>query len=239
MKRAIVIGASSGIGRQVAQLLLQRGWHLGIAARNMKCLEEIKSISPERVITKEIDVNNPDSPLHLQELIKALGGMNLFFYSAGIGFQNPELEINKELSTIETGAIGFTRMIGTAFNYFAQGTGGYIAAVTSVAGTKGLGRAPSYSAIKAFQSTYLQALEQLSNTRSLGVTITDVRPGFVNTPLIAGSHFPMTMSAHHVAKHIIRAIRHHRHVVVIDWRWAVLTFFWRLLPKAVWRNMKL
>lgn len=223
----------------MAQLLLQRGWHIGIAARNMKCLKEISQICPERVITKQIDVNKAECSSLLKELIAQLGGINLFFYAAGIGFQNPQLDIDKEISTVETGTLGFTRMIDTAFNYFAQGTGGQIAAITSIAGTKGLGRAPAYSAIKSFQSTYLQALEQLSRTRQLGISITDVRPGFVNTPLIAGSHFPMTMSAHHVAKHIIRAIRHHRHVVVIDWRWAVLTFFWRLLPKAIWRNIKL
>lgn len=223
----------------MAQLLLQRGWHIGIAARNMKCLNELRQICPERVVTKQIDVNKAECSSLLKELIAQLGGINLFFYAAGIGFQNPQLDVDKELSTVETGTMGFTRMIDTAFNYFAQGTGGQIAAITSIAGTKGLGRAPAYSAIKSFQSTYLQALEQLSHTRQLGISITDVRPGFVNTPLIAGSHFPMTMSAHHVAKHIIRAIRHHRHVVVIDWRWAVLTFFWRLLPKALWRNIKL
>lgn len=239
MKRAIVIGASSGIGRQVAQLLLQRGWHIGIAARNMKCLNEIKSISPDRVITKQIDVNLPECAARLKDLISELGGINLFFYAAGIGFQNPQLDPEKELSTVETGTMGFTRMVDTAFNYFAQGTGGHIAAITSIAGTKGLGRAPAYSAIKSFQSTYLQALEQLSRTRQLGISVTDVRPGFVSTPLLANAHFPMTMSAHHVAKHIIRAIRHRRHVVVIDWRWAVLTFFWRLVPKALWRNIRL
>lgn len=239
MKRAVIIGASSGIGRQVSQLLVQRGWHVALAARNMESLAQLESICPERIMIEHIDVNAADAPARLLALIARLGGMNLFFYAAGIGYINTSLNMEKETKTIETNVMGFTRMIDTAFHYFAESNGGHIAAITSIAGTKGLGPAPSYSAAKAFQSTYLQALEQMSNTRNLGIRITDVRPGFVSTPLISGHHFPMTMSAHHVAKHIIRDIKHRRHAVVIDWRWSVLNFFWRHMPKAIWRNIKL
>ena len=140
-KRAIVIGASSGIGREVAKLLMQEGWMVGVAARRVDMLNELGAAAME-----QIDVTNEDATQRLQTLINQLGGMDLFFYASGIGKQNRELKEDIELATVQTNGMGFTRMIGEAYRYFAaQGTG-HIAAITSIAGTKGLGPAPSYSA---------------------------------------------------------------------------------------------
>ena len=240
MKRAIVIGASSGIGRQVAQLLLQDGWHVGIASRRLEALDDLKRIAPERIVTAQIDVTREEASSQLLTLASQLGGMNLFFYSAGVGWQNSMLEEDKEIKTAETNATGFIRMIGTAFRYFAEHAGGQIAVITSIAGTRGLGPAPAYSATKAMQNTYIEALEQLSAKRHLHIRFTDIRPGFVDTPLLQGStSYPMLMSSHHVAKHIVKGIYKHRHVIVIDWRWIVVTALWRLIPHWLWRKIKL
>ena len=116
---------------------------------------------------------------------------------------------------------------------------GHIAAITSIAGTKGLGPAPSYSATKTMQNVYLQALEQQSRARGLKISFTDIRPGFVDTDLIRGSHFPMTMRPETVADDIVRAVTSRRHVRVIDWRWRVIVALWRLLPRWIWRRMPL
>ena len=239
MKRAIVIGASSGIGRQVAQLLLQHDWHVGLAARRIEALQELKCIAPDRIVTAKIDVTDSEATDHLLTLINQLGGMNLFFYAAGVGWQNPQLEEDKEMQTVETNALGFTRMVGTAFRYFANHTGGQIAVISSVAGTRGLGPAPAYSATKAMQHCYIESLEQLSRMRNLHINFTDIRPGFVETPLLRGNRFPMLMSSRHVAKHIIKAIYKRRHVVVIDWRWGVVVALWRCVPHWLWRKLKL
>ena len=88
MKRAIVIGASSGIGKEVARLLLADGWHLGVAARRIESLEELRSEYPELVTVAEIDVTSEDAPRKLLDLIDEMGGVGLFFYSSGIGKQN-------------------------------------------------------------------------------------------------------------------------------------------------------
>ena len=156
-KKAIVVGASSGIGREVARLLLAEGWRLGIAARREERLSELKSEAPGRVVTATIDVTQPDAEERLQELVERLGGMDLYFHASGVGHQNRTLKADIELHTMETNAAGFTRMVGAAYRYFAKQGGGHIAAITSIAGTKGLGPAPAYSATKALQSTYLQA----------------------------------------------------------------------------------
>ncbi len=152
-KKAIIIGASSGIGKEVAHLLLADGWQLGVAARREEQLLELKALAPERINVMKIDVTDSDAGERLLSLIRQVGGMDLYFHASGIGKQNRTLDAGIELRTMETNAVGFTRMIGTAFRYFAEQGGGHIAAITSIAGTKGLGPAPSYSATKALQAT--------------------------------------------------------------------------------------
>lgn len=240
VKKAIIVGASSGIGRETAKLLLSDGWHLGIAARREEQLMELKSIAPERTEVMTIDVTKPDADEKLLSLIDRLGGMDLYFHASGIGKQNRTLESDIELRTMETNAVGFTRMIGTVYRYFAEKGEGNIAAITSIAGTKGLGPAPAYSATKALQTTYLQALEQQSRQRGLNISFTDIRPGFVDTALLNGDFpYPMLMQPETVARDIVRSIYRKRHVRIIDGRYRVLTFFWRLIPRWLWRRMKL
>lgn len=240
MKRAIVIGASSGIGREVAKLLLADGWFVGIAARREDLLMEVKAINPGMIEVMRIDVTAADAQERLLELAKRLGGVNLFVYCSGIGKQNPELDTGLELTTVDVNVKGFTAMIGTIFNYMAENLGGDIAVISSIAGTKGLGVAPSYSATKAFQNTYIQALEQLSNMRRLHIRFTDIRPGFVDTDLLSGSgRYPMLMQKEAVAREMLRAVYAHRHVHVIDWRYRLLVFAWRLMPRWLWRRMNI
>lgn len=239
-KKAIIVGASSGIGLEVAKFLLADGWHLGVAARREEPLLELKSNAPERVEVMTIDVTKPDAGERLQNLIERLGGIDLYFHASGIGKQNLTLEESIELNTMETNAVGFTRMIGTAYRYFAERGSGHIAAITSIAGTKGLGPAPAYSATKALQATYLQSLEQQAHQRGLNIRFTDIRPGFVDTALLNDNFpYPMMMRPEKVARDIVRSIYRRRHVRVIDFRYRVLTFFWRLIPNWLWRRMKL
>lgn len=240
MKRAIVIGASSGIGREVAQILIDEGWTVGLAARRDGVLLPMMHAHEDRVKVAKIDVTASDATDKLSLLIKRIGGMDLFFYAAGIGKQNRELDESVELSTARTNALGFMRMIGEAYRYFAANGGGHIAAITSIAGTKGLGPAPAYSATKAMQATYLQALEQLANAKGLNICFTDLRPGFVNTNLLSGSHdYPMLMEPKPVAEAIVKAVKQKKHICVIDTRWRLLTALWRRIPRWIWRRMKL
>lgn len=234
-KRAIVIGASSGIGREVAQLLMKDGWTVGVAARREERLKESGAAA-----WLQIDVTQDNATERLRQLIATLGGMDLFFYASGIGKQNRELCEDIELATMQTNALGFTRMIGEAYRYFAEQGSGHIAAISSIAGTKGLGPAPSYSATKAMQNVYLQALEQQAHARGLNIRFTDIRPGFVDTALLSGDfHYPMMLKPEAVARSIVKAIKRHRHICVIDWKYRLLTALWRWIPRCVWRRMKL
>lgn len=240
MKKAIVIGASSGIGQEVARLLIEDGWTLGVAARREERLMPLKQLAEDRVEVARLDVTEDSATEVLQQLIEKLGGMDLFFYASGVGRQNRDLQEDIELNTVRTNALGFTRMIGEAYRYFAKQGGGHIAAITSIAGTKGLGPAPSYSATKAMQATYLQALEQLARKNRLNIRFTDIRPGFVDTDLLSGTHhYPMLMKPEAVAKDIVKAVERKRHICIIDWKWRLLTAVWRRIPRWLWRRLPL
>ena len=232
MKRAIIIGATSGIGQEVAKNLLREGWQIGIAGRRQPALEDFQRIAPEQIKIQSLDVTQADAAEKLNTLILSL------IHISGIGFQNPELDIDIELNTARTNVEGFTRMVDTAFDYFKQHGGGHLAVISSIAGTKGLGIAPAYSATKRFQNTYIDALEQLSHLQKLNICFTDIRPGFVATALLGdGKHYPMLMKADKVGQAITRALNRKRRTVIIDGRYRVLVFFWRLIPRRLWKRL--
>lgn len=237
-KRVFIMGATSGIGLELARLCIAKGWRVAIAGRRAEPLETLRMSAPSQVVAACIDITRESSAAEMLRLVDKLGGMDIYCHVSGIGAQNPTLDPAVELRTMETNVMGFTRMVTAAYNYFARQGGGQIAVVTSVAGTRGLGSATAYSASKRLQNTYLDALSQLSRMRKLRITFTDIRPGFVATDLLnKAHHYPMLMPLQPVARKVFRAIERRRRRVVIDWRFAVLVFFWRLIPAGLWERM--
>ena len=241
-KRAVIVGATSGIGREVALCLLKKGWKLGLAGRRLSLLQELKQRAPGQIEIQMLDVTDERAEEALTDLIERLGGMNLFLLSSGIGFQNTALRADIELNTVRTNVEGFTRLVDAAFRYFKahndRHCAGQLAVISSIAGTKGLGVAPAYSATKRFQNTYIDSLEQLANLQHLNLHFTDIRPGFVATDLLNdGKQYPLLMQVESVAKRITRALERKERVVVIDGRYRVLVFFWRLIPRWLWKRL--
>jgi len=240
--RAIIIGATSGIGLEVAKVLAAKGWQVGIAGRRQELLQQIQRKNLNIVATERIDVTRADAAEHLLTLIGKTGGMDLYFHSSGIGYQNPELDMERELATVETNAVGMTRMVGAAFHYFEEHPEqkGQIAVISSIAGTRGLGAAPAYSATKRFVNHYLESLSQLCHIRRLPhISIHDVRPGFVRTALISDSNYPMQLDAAKVARQIVRGLERGHSIITIDWRYRLLVLFWRLIPRWLWVRMRI
>ena len=236
--RIIIIGATSGIGREVAKLYIAQGWQVGVAGRRAEELETLRKEAPEQVSTQVLDVTLEDAPCRLQSLIDKVGGIDLFLLSSGIGKQNPTLTPDIELKTAATNVEGFIRLTTAAYHYFEKQGYGHIAAISSIAGVKGLGIAPAYSATKRFQNTYLDALDQLARMNKLNITFTDIRPGFVATPLLKDDNYPLLMKAPQVAACIVKAISKKKRIVVIDWRYRILVFFWKLIPHWIWVRLK-
>ena len=238
-KKIIIMGATSGIGLEVARLFHQQGHIIAIAGRRMDNLQRI-STELANCPYAQIDVTDTQAPTRLQELIEGLGGMDIYLHVSGIGKQNRQLDTDVELATVETNALGFTRLVNHAWHYFRTQGSGHIVAVSSIAGTKGLGAAPSYSATKRYCNTYLEALAQLANMQGLNIHFTDIRPGFVNTELLSDSfHYPMMMQPVPVAHQIVKGILSRKRTVTIDWRFRLLVFFWRLIPSCLWVRLKI
>lgn len=235
------MGATSGIGLRVAEIFAKAGWLVGAAGRKEKVMRKLQSDFPDRIRYAQIDINATDAPSRLRDLIARLGGMDIYFHISGIGYENETLITDHDTATAQTNVVGFTRMIDTAFRHFrSHGKRGRIAAVTSVAGTKGIGQLASYSASKKYQQTYLTALDQLARMQGLDISFTDIRPGWIRTPLLNPDRiYPMTMTLDHAVAGIIRAVIARKRVCVVDWRWDIAVRLWSLIPDCIWERIPL
>lgn len=238
-KRIVIIGATSGIGYEVAKIYCRLGWRVGVAGRRIERLEAFKEQAPEQIEIQQIDVTETEAVEKLHRLIDKLGGMDIFLLSTGIGSQNRTLNSDIELSTVNTNALGFTRMVTAAYNYFKEEGGGHLSVISSIAGTKGLGAAPAYSATKRFQNTYIDALAQLARMEKQPVRFTDIRPGFVKTDLLKNDKYSLLMDPELVAQKIVKALSRKKRRVIIDWRYAILVFFWKLIPSYIWERLSI
>lgn len=237
MKRIVIVGATSGLGFETARACLREGWRVGAAGRRTDALEQLRAEAPDQVEIEPLDITAADAPERLTVLVDKLGGMDIYLHCAGIGHQNPNLDTELEAAVCQTNALGFIRMVSSAFNLLKTRGGGQIAVITSIAGTKGLGISAAYSATKRFQSTYIDALAQLSHMEHLNIRFTDIRPGFVATPMIRGHRYPLVMHPEKVARSMLHALKCHRRRIIIDRRFAALVFLWRLIPARLWERL--
>ena len=262
------MGATSGLGREIALELLKRGFIVGVCGRRLELLQEVEAewkswlhspatsgrvaagaagaaetaavaeeIAPQRIFIRQIDITAPDAPERLLGLVEEMGGMDLYIHTSGIGFKNMALDGRIERETVITNALGFTQMVDAAFDWFKVRGGGHIAFISSVAGTKGLGAAPSYSATKRYQWIYAQALAQLSSMERYNISFTDIRPGFVATGFLGSSKYPLLLEKHYVAQKIVKAILARKRSVIIDYKYKILCLFWRMIPNWLWERL--
>ena len=192
MKRnAIVVGASSGIGLELAKVLAANGYSVGLVARRLNLLSELARELPTRAFAKAIDVSKPIEAMPLlRELIVEMNNVELFVIGAGTGSINPELDWERERETIDLNVSGFAAIINVAVEHLQARGSGHIVGISSLAALRGIGAAPAYNASKAFMSNYLQGLRQRFRKLKLPVVVTDVPEGAMtlsNTKVLYGS----------------------------------------------------
>ena len=238
MKKIVIAGASSGIGLEVAKLYIQEGWQVVAAARRSDRLQQLVELAPDRVSAVTLDVTADNAP---ETILQMLGGSkkaDVYFHVAGVGHNNIPLDLKTELDTVNTNSKGFVQCVATAFNFFRDNGGGHIAVVSSIAGTRGLGSAPAYSATKRMQSHYIQSLARLSKMTKANITVTDIRPGFIDTDLLAdGNKYPMILPLESSAKLIFKALKRKRRKAIIDWKYWFLVQFWKTIPCWIWERL--
>ena len=235
------MGATSGLGRGVALHLLQQGWTVGAAGRDITKLQELSNEWGSKVIIRQIDITHTDASVKLIKLIEDMGGIDIYFHCSGILPPNEKLEADKEMLTVQTNVDGFTRMISAAYRYFRDSKSvGKIAAISSIAGVRGIGQLASYCASKAYDSTYLEAIRQLANVDKTAIDVIDIRPGWVRTPLLSDDKkYLFEMPEKKAVKLIAGALLHSRRSNIIGLRWRIITTIERLVPSAIWQRLDL
>lgn len=234
MKKCIIIGATSGIGRELARLYVSKGYLAGITGRRENLLKELESGNPASYKIKSFDISEPDTVIrNLEELTSELGGLDLIIINSGTGNGNDELKFEIEKETVLTNVLGSTEIAGWAYNYFGKQGYGQIAIVTSIAGMRGGRFAPAYSASKAYLINYAEGLRQKAKKSKLNIFVTDIRPGFVDTAMAKSDAKFWVASSQKAAEQIYSALKRKKKIAYITKRWIIVAYILKLLPKWI------
>jgi short-subunit dehydrogenase len=237
MKSAIVIGASSGIGRALAVGLSLEGYRVGVVARRTDLLAQLRAELAGPCAIRTVDVTRPELAMPLvRELIDELRDVELFIVSAGAGFDNAALAWQPERDTIAVNVLGFAGMVNVAVAHLEQRGSGHLVGISSLAALRGLGGAPAYAASKAFVSNYLQGVRYRFNKLKLPIVVTDVQPGFVDTRMAGENRF-WTASPETAARQIMAAIRGRKRRVYVTRRWRLVAWLIRIVPDSVYSRL--
>ncbi len=238
MNKAVVIGASSGIGKELAKILASNGYTVGLAARRLDLLTELAHALPPPVFVKAMDVSRPAEAMPLlRELIAEMNGVDLFVVNAGVGFINRDLDWERERETIAVNVSGFVAAVNVAVEHLQARGSGHIVGISSVAALRGHGDAPAYNASKAFMSNYLQGLRQKFSKLNLPIVVTDVQPGFVNTAMAKGDDLFWVASPEKAARQIFAAISQRKKQVYVTTRWRLVAWFLKAVPDWLYHKL--
>lgn len=236
-RRAVIIGASSGIGEALAHELNRDGWHLGLLARRLDRLEALReTLAPETVV-RGLDVTQRDAAAILEHVLEELGGVDLVIISAGTGHLNHDLLWELDVDTVSVNVHGFMAVAQVAMRHFLRRGRGHLVGISSIAALRGNRAAAAYSASKAFQSVYLDGLRDLAQHSGCPIAVTEVQPGFVDTAMMKTDRpLPFVVrrllvsSPATAARQILRAVQRRRKHAYITRRYAVVAFVLKLLP---------
>lgn len=238
MKKAIVIGATSGIGKELAKQLVKKEYKVGITGRRTNLLDELKATNPASYITHHMDITDNNSIIEkLEKLTEDLGGLDLLVLSSGTGDLNKELNFDIEKRTIDTNVTGFTQITTWAFRYFQKQQSGHLVAISSIGGLRGTREGPSYNATKAYQINYFEALRQKATVEKIPIHITDIRPGLVDTDMAKGEGLFWIMPVEKTVKQIIKKIEKKKRVAYVTRRWALIALLLKILPASIYERM--
>ncbi len=235
-KRALVIGASSGIGEALVRKLAEEGYEVGLTARSVDRLHEIGDELPTETYIAQMDVTETEQAREtFAELTEAMEQVDVVVLNAGIGPENIDLEWGPERGTIDTNVRGFTALAVAALNFFEQQGHGQLVGTSSVAAYVGSSEIPAYYASKAYVSNYLEGLRYKSQYLDGDITVTTIEPGFVDTDL-AGGDFWMC-SPETAADLIYLAIRKKKPHQFVTRRWRLVALALTLMPESLKRRM--
>jgi len=238
MGKVIIIGATSGIGKELAKIFSHHGYEVGIVGRRETLLAEVAEELPGKSYARQIDIASASKAIiQLEELIKEMGEVDVIVISAGAGDINTALDWTAEEQTISTNVYGFTAMCNVAMQYFARQGKGQLVGFSSIAAIRGSSAAPAYAASKAFVSNYLEGLRLWAHTKKLPITVTEIQPGFVDTSMAKGDGLFWVAPTDKAAQQIYRAIIKKQSHAYITRRWRFIAWFMKILPQYLMRKL--
>jgi len=246
MKKVIIIGATSGIGRELARLYLQAGWAVGITGRRVELLDSFRNehsshkidtaVKDPIVETECFDVRENKNVEHLKNLINKLEGLDLLVYNSGYGEVSKSLDWEIDKRIYETNVKGFIEIVNYTFNHFIKQGYGQIAATSSIASVRGNSQAPAYSASKAFMSVYMEGLHIKAKKMKANIAITDIQPGFVQTKEIKLTGVFWVVPLKKAARQIFKAIEKKKWRVYISRRWWLIPKLLNFVPSFIYHR---
>ena len=236
-QKAIVVGATSGIGKELALILSQNGYQVGITGRREELLNQLEKEYPDTLVPSAFDCTSENALENLQDIATKLGGLDLLIFSSGTGDLNEVLDYDIEQMTNALNVVAFSKIQGWAFRFFQKQGYGHLVAISSIGGLRGSGIAPSYNASKSYQINYLEGLRQKAVKSKEQLTITDIRPGFVDTAMAKGDGKFWVASPKKAAKQIYHAIQKKRDIVYITKRWKIIAIILKILPTWAYKRM--
>lgn len=238
MKKAIIIGASSGIGKALAFTLAKNGYEVGLMARRVELLEALQQQITTKTYVGHIDISQASEAIEkMQNMIQEMGEVDLIIINSGIGFLNPQLDWLKERQTLDVNVYGFCALAGLVFNYFSKQGHGHLVGISSIGALRGNHIAPGYNASKAFMSNYLEGLRKKAFKDGKEITVTDIRPGFVDTDMAKGGGKFWVASPSKAAEQIYFAIQSKKSVAYITRRWRLIGWLLKLMPNWMYQRM--
>jgi len=236
MKKAIIIGASSGMGRELAKVLVSHDYVVGITGRRTNLLQELQAELPNKCHMRTMDVADTSTAIEtFNSLLAEMGGVDLVVISAGTGHGTADLQWPNEKDTIDTNVSGFTAIADTAFNYFIKQGHGHLVGISSIAAIRGGRYAPAYSASKAFVCNYLEGLRHMAMKTKLPIYVTDIQPGFVDTRMAQGDRIFWRASTDKATQQIYRAIERKKPHAYVTRRWRLIAWVLKLMPNWFFR----
>ena len=237
MKKAIVIGTSTGIGLALVEELHFAGWEVGATGRYSESLQEIQHRLGSRIHIRVLDLRSPEKAMEvLRELMDVMGGVDLVIVNSGILPKNPKLDWGPEVEGVRVNVVGFQAMCQVACHYFENQGYGHLVGISSIAGHRGTARSPTYNASKAFMSVYMEGLRQ----KYFGskIYITDIRPGLIDTPMIADIKYKSwSVSSKQCAQDIVQAVQHKKKVAYVPARWWWVAQIVKILPEWIYHPL--
>jgi decaprenylphospho-beta-D-erythro-pentofuranosid-2-ulose 2-reductase len=244
--RAIIVGASSGIGAALARQLAAKGCRVALLARRAEELstlaDEINASYPgtdTRALTFPHDVLcYEEVPALFQTVCRDLGGLDLFIYASGVmpSVQQSEYNFEKDRRIIEVNVLGAIAWINEAAQRFEAAKEGTLVGISSVAGDRGRCGSPVYNTSKAAMDTYLEAIR--NRIGRFGVQVVTIKPGPVETPMTAVlGKMPLMIPAADAARQIIVAAERGVRLAYIPWPWRFIMAIIRAIPSPIFKRM--